>query len=172
MAKVNLGGQSHHRSDDASAPGSCHAQQASQQLSCHYFGVAERVADCNIAVQGHDQQDVAVKDNEEIDAEHLEQTARQGDAVEVRGEAEHHGGHHGGGNTDTDSQEQSDEQVHGLMQAPLGNHRVDDQCVGREDHQIEAEEGQHQEGAGLLQPWEAHQEEAGIGHIGAAIAPC
>lgn len=45
---------------------------ASQQLTHHYLKVAQRVADGNVAVQGHDQEDVAVKDNEEVDAEHLE----------------------------------------------------------------------------------------------------
>ena len=123
------------------------------------------------AHQGHDQEDVAVKDDEEVDAEHLDQTASQGDAAESGGEAEQHGRHHGAGGTDVDSQEQRYEQVHGLVQAPLGHHRVDDQGVGRDDHQVDAEEGQHQEGSGLLQPREAQQDEAGIGQVGAALGP-
>lgn len=140
-------------------------------MACHYLWVAERVADGNITVQCHDQEDVAVKDNEEVDAEHLEQATSQRDAVEACGEAEEHGRHHGGGGTDVDSQEQGNEQVHGLVQAALGYHSVDDQGIGGEDHQVEAEEGQHQEDARLPHPWEAHQEEAAVGTIGAAIAP-
>ena len=91
--------------------------------------------------------------------------------AESGGEAEQHGRHHGGGGTDVDSQEQSYEQVHGLVQAPLGHHRVDDQGIGRDDHQVDAEEGQRQEGSGLLQPREAPQDEAGIGQVGAAVGP-
>ena len=72
---MNPGGQRHHWSHNASAPGSCRPHQASQQLTCHYLWVAERVADGDIAVQGHNQEDVAVKDNEEVDAEHLDQAA-------------------------------------------------------------------------------------------------
>ena len=53
-------------------------------------------------------------------------------------------------------QEQGNEQVHGLVQAPLGQHCVDDQGIGKDNHEVEAEEGQHQEGTGLPQSWEAH----------------
>lgn len=170
-AEAYPGGQPHHRSHNTRAPGRRRPHQAGQQPAGHYLWVAEWVADGNVAVQGHDQEDVAVEGDEEVDAEHLGQAARQGDAAEAGGEAEQHGGQHGAGGTDVDGQQQGDEQVHGLVQAPLGRHRVDDQGVGGDDGQVEAEEGQHQERAGLLQPREAQQEEAGVGQAGAVVAP-
>lgn len=80
-------------------------------------------------------------------------------------------GYHRCSSTNVESQKRGDEHVHGLMQALLGRHRVDDEGIGRDDGHIGKSKRQNQEGPPLSQSREAPQEEVGVGDVeGAAIS--
>lgn len=94
-------------------------------------------------------EEVVVQEEGEVDKEHLGQAAMQRYGVSVMHKALQHFRHHGCGSTNVDSQEQSDEHIHRLMQMLLGNHHVDDQGIDRDDGHIEEDKRQDQEGPPL-----------------------
>lgn len=107
--------------------------------------IAQRLADRNVPIEGHHQENIAVHHDDEVEEEHLNQAANESDVVHAKEEAKEHLGQYGGGATNVGDGQQRDKDVHGGMQSALLPYCMDDETVGKYDDYIKEDEWDEQE---------------------------
>ena len=128
-------------------------------------GVSQRGADGHVAIEGHGQEHCRVSHEEEVDEEHLGEAAIKGDVARTEPEGGQGFGHGGCGQQDVGTGQHGQKDVHGPMQAWLGDDDTDQNAVACQGSYIHGAEGNGEPDLKVLQPWDAGKEASGPASI-------
>lgn len=132
---------------------------------CENGGVPQRVANSNVAVKRHHQQDPRLRDESGVDEEELSDAAIQGDLPSVEPEDGQGLGNCGCGEHDVCPCQHAEKEVHGSMETGPCEDDEDEQAVPKKGSDIGNEEGDGNPHVLVLQAGDAQQMEDCVTNI-------
>ena len=126
---------------------------------CKNSGVSQWVAYGYVAVKCHHQQDPRLRDEGGMDEEELSDAAIQGDLPRIEPEDGQSLRDCARGEDKVCSGQHAEEEVHGFMQAALGEDNEDEQAVPKQGDDIGNEEGDRDPHMLVLKARDAHKVE-------------